>query len=113
VAKILYAFLLCPTHLILLDLIIVIIFGLSRLPYSSQHPVLKPLNLCSSLRVRYQVPHPYNTTDKIIVFYISIFKLLDSDRKTKDSEQHGSKDYLNLGSFLVKKNLRNMHIILV
>jgi len=36
------------------------------------------LNLCSSLRVRDQVSHPYKTSAKIIVLYILIFACLDS-----------------------------------
>jgi hypothetical protein len=36
------------------------------------------ISLCSSLNVRDQVSHPYKTTGKIIVQYISIFTLLDS-----------------------------------
>jgi hypothetical protein len=50
--------------------------------YSHQHPVLT-LSLCPSLNVKDQVPHPYRTTDKIILFYIQIFIYLDSRREDK------------------------------
>jgi hypothetical protein len=36
------------------------------------------LSLCSSLRARDQVAHPYKTTSKIIVLYILIFMFLGS-----------------------------------
>jgi hypothetical protein len=35
------------------------------------------LNLCSSLSVTDQVPHPYKRIGKIILFYILIFKHLE------------------------------------
>jgi hypothetical protein len=38
---------------------------------------------CSSLKVRDQVLHPYNTTGKITVLYILIFRLLDMRREDK------------------------------
>jgi hypothetical protein len=50
------------------------------------------LNLCSSLKVRGQVAHPYRTTGKIIVFYILIFVFLGSRREDKKgSGMNGSK----------------------
>jgi hypothetical protein len=45
-----------------------------RSKYLPQHSVLRTLSLCSSLRVRDQVSHPYNTTGKITVLYILIFR---------------------------------------
>jgi hypothetical protein len=36
--------------------------------YSPQHPVLKSLNLYSSLTVRDKVSYPYKTTGKIIIY---------------------------------------------
>jgi hypothetical protein len=39
------------------------------------------LSLCFSIIVREQVPHPYKTTGKIIVLYISIFMFVDSRRR--------------------------------
>jgi hypothetical protein len=99
--KILYAFLIYTmratfsTQFILLHLITLIICGeayklwryslWSLLHSSTISSLLCPnilfstllsnaLNLCSSRSVRDQVPHPYKTTGKIIVLYISIFK---------------------------------------
>jgi hypothetical protein len=40
--------------------------------YSPQHPVIK-FNLCSSLRVRDQVSHPYRIISTIMVLYILFF----------------------------------------
>jgi hypothetical protein len=41
------------------------------------------LSLCSFLNMSNQVSHPYKTTSKIIVLYVSIFIFLDSKLKTK------------------------------
>jgi hypothetical protein len=41
------------------------------------------LSLCFSLNVRDLLSHPYKTTGKIIVFYISIFTFLDNRQKDK------------------------------
>jgi hypothetical protein len=40
-------------------------------------PFSKTLSLCSSLKVREQVSHPYSTTGKITVLYILIFIHMD------------------------------------
>jgi hypothetical protein len=41
------------------------------------------LSLCSSLKVRDQVSHPYKTTGRITGFYILTFTFLDSKRDDK------------------------------
>jgi hypothetical protein len=41
--------------------------------------------MCSSLNVRDQVSHPYNTTDRIMVSYILTFTFLDGSRVSSDS----------------------------
>jgi hypothetical protein len=80
----------CSTHLIHLDLICLMILGIStnyeaphfQLPlfsrhiiplipiYSSQTLLSNTLSVCSSLNVRYQVSHPYKTNCRIMVLYI-------------------------------------------
>jgi hypothetical protein len=82
----------CPAHLILLDFITLIIHDeymmkvliMQFTPYSCYFLSIGPnillgilfsniFYLCSSLRVRDKVSHPYKTTGKIIVLYILIF----------------------------------------
>jgi hypothetical protein len=46
--------------------------------------------------VRDQVSHPYNTTGKITVLYILIFRFFIWDGKEKDFGLNNSKHYLNL-----------------
>jgi hypothetical protein len=51
--------------------------------YSTQHPVLKHPQLCSSLNVKDHVSHPYRTTYKILVLYILTFTFFDRRREDK------------------------------
>ena len=94
----------CPAHLILLDFITRKIlseqyrslsFSLCSFLHSpvtssllDPNILLNPLfsntlSLRSSLKVSDQVPHPYKKTGKMIVLYISIFKLWDSKMEDK------------------------------
>jgi hypothetical protein len=43
------------------------------------------LSLCSSLKIRDQISHPYRTTGKIILLCILLFMFLDSRREGKNS----------------------------
>jgi hypothetical protein len=92
-----------PAHPILLDLIILIIFG-ENTNYRTPHCALSPasvtssllglnillsillsntLELYSSLNVGDQVSHQYETTSKIILLFALLFTFLGSRQQTK------------------------------
>jgi hypothetical protein len=54
------------------------------------------VSLCSSLKVRDQVSHPYSTTGKITILYTLIFRFFIWDGKTKDFGLNNSKHSQNL-----------------
>jgi hypothetical protein len=62
-----------------------------RSKYSPQHLFSSTLSLCSSLNVRGQVSHTYETTGKVTVLHILIFAFLDSRREDRSSALNGSK----------------------
>jgi hypothetical protein len=120
----------CPAHHIL-DLINRIILGeecrsyslsLFRLPHSPvMSSLLGPnifhstlfsntLSLCSFLRMRYQVSHPYKTTGKITVLYTFNLYFWIANWKTKGSELKANKHYLPCSILQTSKfkNLQNM-----
>src|SRR5215468_4846925 len=94
----------CPAHLILLDLTTCTILGEEYRSFSSSlcyflhssvtSSLLGPnillntlfsntISLCFSLNVSDQVSHPYKTRGRIMVLYILIFKILDSNLEDK------------------------------
>jgi len=103
-----------PTHLILLNLpqtifgeeyrslsssLCSFLYSPATLSLLGPNPLLSALfsntlSLHSSLNASNQDADPYKVTSKIIVFYISIFKFLDSKLKTKDSAPNDNKHVL-------------------
>jgi hypothetical protein len=86
----------CPSHLICLHIIIIMISGeeyisqssslslhLSYLKILSSTPCYQYLQSVFFLNIRHQVSHSYKITVKIIILYILIFMFLDSKQKDR------------------------------
>jgi hypothetical protein len=123
----------CPTHLIHLDFIILIILGkeytimnllllqfsapschFSRIQfkYIPQHT----FGLCSSFNISDKVSHPYRTIGNIIliVSYILIHMFLMADEETQNFRLHGSKHYENsISSYLPSESNFDFIIIII
>jgi hypothetical protein len=54
------------------------------------------LSICSTLKARYQVSHPYESSGKIRVLCILILTFLESRGEDKGSELNGSKHFPNV-----------------